>query len=252
MRRRTRTQVAALAAVAVGVGLAPIWATAADASSVPGQVRAAWSFDDVTKAGKVSDFSGHGNPMALSGAWSATSGKAGTTAAEFGQQSVGSVSVPSPGDDDFAVTLVLKELNPLPLTDSPNLFQLGLYGDSGQVKVQIADTGRGQAQCRFKGTAGAVLLTGPAIDVSNGAWHKVTCWRQGGQLGVTVDGVAVKKSMKVGSIVVTRAATLAGRGLAKRDASDQFVGIVDAGVWAVGSGAKASSINYASTVVHQS
>jgi Laminin G domain len=249
MRGSKRAQVTFGGVLALAVGGLLLGPGEASAASIPSQVVAAWSFDQVA-GHQVDDVSGHGRTLALAGAWDASAGKAGTLAAAFEKQSYGSVSVPSPGNQDVAVTVVFRETNPLPLTDSPNLVQLGLYGDPGQIKAQIADDGHGRAQCRFKGTAGKVLLTGPSIDVSNGAWHKVTCWRQGNKVGVTVDGSAVSKKLKIGSITVKRSSTVAGRGLAHQDASDQFVGKIDALIWAIGDGSRAASISYASSVVH--
>lgn len=224
----------------------------AEAASLPSQVVAAWSFDEVTPEGSVANLAAPGGPLLLGGAWSVVSGSTGTPAVSFATQSFGSTEVPDPATQEFAVSVVLRNLKPEPFTDSPNVVQDGLYRDPGQIKLQLSKKSDGRAECRFKGTTGAVLLHGPAIKVTDGAWHTVTCWRQAYTVGVTVDGVTVSKSVDVGSITSERPLTVAGRGLGPGDLSDQFVGDLDALVWAVGDGAREAAPAAADTLAGMS
>jgi len=218
---------------------------------VPPQVAAAWSFDTVGPDGQVVDASGHGRVLGLEGAWSVVPGASGTQAAELSLQSYGSAPDLSlaPGVNDVAVTAVLRALVKRPMQDSPNILQLGLFSDPGQVKMQISKDGRGRAECRFKGPAGALIVVGPATDITDGSWHSVTCWRQGGTLGVTVDGVTTSKGRTVGKISAVRPLTVGARGLAAGDRSDQFLGDLDVVVWAVGTNARTASVDYAGQLI---
>ncbi|HYN75850.1 MAG TPA: hypothetical protein VEV13_06595 [Candidatus Limnocylindria bacterium] len=220
------------------------------APAIPSQVAAAWTFDSVGTASAASDASGHGRDLTLSGSWSPSPGSAGTDAARFGARSFGSNGDLSlaPGPADVAVTVLMRSLVNRPTADSPNVVQMGLYSDPGQLKLQISKNGTGRAECRFKGTAGNLLLAGPAIDVTDGGWHAVTCWRQGGTVGVSVDGVSSTRARAVGSIGSIRPLTVAARGLAPTDASDQFVGDLDVVVWAVGADARAAAESYATSL----
>jgi hypothetical protein len=210
------------------------------------QVVSAWSFDQVGADGSVADVSGLGQSMILSGAFTSTDGRGNTPAVRFSAQSFGTASVPAPGTSEVAVTVVFRSLVPKPFHDTPNLLQAGLFNDPSQIKLQLAKAAKGEAQCRFKGSRGALLVTGPKISVTDGAWHTATCWRQGATVGVTVDGSTVTKSIDVGSIEPIRAMTVAARGLLPGDLTDQFLGDIDAVTWAIGDGARSSAVSYAS------
>lgn len=218
---------------------------------VPPTVAAAWAFDAVGPDGQVADESGHGRVLGLAGVWSTVPGASGTGAAEFVLQSYGSTPGLSlaPGLNDFAVTAVLRTLVKRPTQDSPNVLQLGLFADPGQLKMQISKDGQGRGECRFKGTSAALIVAGPAIDITDGSWHSLSCWRQGGTLGVTVDGVTASKVKSVGKISAVRPLTVAARGLASGDRSDQFLGDLDVVVWAVGADARAASTDYAGNLI---
>jgi hypothetical protein len=178
-------------------------------------------------------------------------GASGTGAVMFNDQSFGSspdVSL-APGVKDVAVTAVLRTSVKRPTVDSPNILQMGLFTDPGQLKMQISKDGTGRAECRFKGTTGALIVPGPAIDVSDGYWHTVTCWRQGGNLGITVDGVMTSRPKMVGTMGAVRPITVGARGLAASDRSDQFRGDLDAVVWALGTDSRAASIGFAAQLI---
>ena len=77
-----------------------------------------------------------------------------------------------------------------------------------QLKPDVA-----AVQCRFKGTTAARLLTSSVAGVDDGLWHTATCWRAGGQLGVTVDGVDTTTTAWVGDIANTRPMLIGARSL---------------------------------------
>lgn len=250
MRRiRAAGTVLAIVPVALASSAVPASAARSDLGGEvpPWQVTAAWGFDGVGADGSVSDASGHGHVLSLAGSWSPSVGSAGTGAGRFVAQSFGTADGATlvPGTEEVAVTAVVRSLVPNPTADSPNVLQHGLYSDPSQVKMQITKDGKGRAACRFKGSAGSLLLTGPTTNVTDGGWHSVTCWRAGATLGVTVDGVTVTRTREVGSISPSRPLTVAARGLAPGDLSDQFSGDLDAVVWALGPDARTAAPAYA-------
>ncbi len=62
--------------------------------------------------------------------------------------------------------------------DGNNILQRGLFGDPAQFKIQV--DGRTPA-CRFKGSAGSVLVTSP-VKVSARTWYRVRCARSGKEM----------------------------------------------------------------------
>lgn len=244
--RRPLTISVLLLALPVTLAVVP---SAGAAPTPPWQVHAAWRFDTIS-TGSVADASGHGRSLRLAGEWSAVTGRSGTGAARFDMQSYGTVSGrgPSAGVREVAVTAVLRSTVRRPTGDHPNVLQHGLFADRSQIKMQITKDGTGRASCRFAGTRAGVVVTGPAIDVTDGGWHSVTCWRRDGTLGVTVDGVHRVRHREVGSIDPIRPMTVAARGLTAGAASDQFCGDLDVVVWAVGDGARQAAVKYATTL----
>ena len=68
------------------------------------------------------------------------------------------------------------------------------------------------AQCRVKGSTGAVLANGPKVDVADGAWHTVVCTRTPTTVRVYVDGLAGPLyTVSTGAVASTKAVTLGGR-----------------------------------------
>jgi hypothetical protein len=233
----------------IGSALLTAHTASATEPAAPAQVVAAWGFEDVDAGGTAPDVIDGAPALQLSGSWSIAQGSNGAPAAAFTAQSFGTTTLAGPGTAEFAVTVVLRNLKPQPFKDSPNVVQVGLYNDPGQIKMQLAKSSKGQAQCRFKGDRSAILLTGPTINVTDGAWHSVTCWRQGAMVGVTVDGATTSKAIDVGSIMPTRPMTVAGRGLTSGDLSDQFIGDIDAVVWATGDGSRDIAPTYANQLL---
>jgi len=251
MRRTIRRPTAAAAAVTAALLALALSPSARAAAPVPpASVKAAWTFNVVDANNRVADVSGHSRPLTLSGMWSRVDGSAGTKAVRFDLQSFGTnpTKTMSPFTSEVAVTAVLRTWVPKPTGDHPNVLQHGEYGDPAQLKMQITKDGTGRVNCRFKGTLNKVVVTGPAIDVTDGGWHSVTCWRKGAVVGATVDGVTRTRTRDVGSIQPIRPLTVAARGLAPGDASDQFRGDIDTIVWAIGAGATTQAPAYAAAL----
>jgi hypothetical protein len=206
-RRTLPLLLVALAPLAV---LAPLTARAADGSST-------WS-------------RGWDPPLALLSSYSA---KATSTA---GFTSISHSIVASAGQKlTVAVQVRTRWVDTKATVDSPNILQEGMYGSSAQVKLQIAHgatAGSHRAQCRIAGAGGAVLATGPAIDVANGAWHTVKCTKRPNGTGrtkvvVTVDGVAgpaAYSSTAIGRVAPPGKLDLGGRSaVASTDSLDGWI-----------------------------
>ena len=138
----------------------------------------------------------------------------------------------NPGTQNFAMGIVFTS-QPIPNTSSysGNLMQKGLFGDPGQVKLQLVPPAQGTVNCRIKGTSGAKIITS-SVNVDNGAWHTAVCWRAGNVVGVTVDGVVTSLAWNPGSISNTKDLTL-GNKTAKAGSSDQQFGRTDFATWVI-------------------
>jgi laminin G domain protein len=138
----------------------------------------------------------------------------------------------NPGTQDFAMGIVFTS-QPIPNTSSysGNLMQKGLFGDPGQVKLQLVSPAQGTVDCRVKGTTGARLITS-TVNVDDGAWHTAVCWRDDGVVGVTVDGVVTSLVWNPGAVSNSRNLTL-GNKTAGAGASDQHFGRTDFASWVV-------------------
>jgi hypothetical protein len=143
----------------------------------------------------------------------------------------------NPGTQNFAMGIVFTS-QPIPDTRSysGNLMQKGLFGDPGQVKLQLVPAAHGTVNCRIKGTAGARIVTS-TVDVDDGAWHTAVCWRSGSMVGVTVDGVATTAAWSPGSVSNARYLTL-GNKTPAAGASDQHVGRTDFATWVIDTNAR--------------
>lgn len=138
----------------------------------------------------------------------------------------------NPGTRNFAMGVVFTS-QPIPDAGSysGNLMQKGLFGDSGQVKLQLVAPAGGTVDCRIKGTSGARLITS-TVNVDDGAWHRAVCWRAGGVVGVTVDGVVTSQAWSPGSVSNSKNLTL-GNKSAKAGPSDQHFGRTDYATWVI-------------------
>jgi hypothetical protein len=138
----------------------------------------------------------------------------------------------NPGTGNFAMGVVFTS-DPIPDTTSysGNLMQKGLFGDAGQVKLQLVSAARGTVDCRIGGTSGARLVTS-SVNVDDGDWHTAVCWRSGNVVGITVDGIASSLAWSPGSVSNTKNLTL-GNKTATAGASDQHFGRTDYATWVV-------------------
>ena len=148
---------------------------------------------------------------------------------------VGSISVAGNQSGTLSISVKTHWVDVRATVDSPNIVQAGLYHETSQWKLQIAQAAAGPhtAQCRIKGIAGGdVLASGPAVDVSDGAWHEIDCVKSPDRGGMTavqvlVDGLAgaVFYVPRIGDVRPTRAPTLGGRTTTAD--SDSLDGLVD-------------------------
>jgi len=206
-----------------------------------------YTFDAVS-GNAVSDVTNHGHTLTLSGSWSTVNGVS-TPAVAFAPMSLGD----SPNSSDlnpltkgFAATAVFRlpgDISSLP--DTPNIVQKGFYNDPGQWKMQLKPK-TAIVQCRFKGTSGALLLSSQVTRVDDGSWHTSTCWRDGTQVGVTVDGVTNQTTADIGSIASSRSLRVGAKSLSAT--TDQFTGTLDYIGIAVGSNAAAVTKAAAPTI----
>ncbi len=143
----------------------------------------------------------------------------------------------NPGTQNFALGLVFTT-RPIPSRNyGGNLMQKGLFGDPGQVKLQLDTASQGTVNCRVKGTSGAKLIVS-TVNVDNGAWHTAVCWRAGNVVGITVDGVVTSVPWNPGAISNTRNVVL-GNKTASAGAVDQLFGRVDFATWVIDPSARA-------------
>ena len=225
--RKVLTAVAAAAACV----LATVLATGTGAAAaVPGD---SWTMD--LASGVVRDANGT-QPMTFTGPGVlSTSGRVGG-AVEFTRASSLGTAANSrndnPGTQNFAMGIVFTS-QPIPSSSSysGNLMQKGLFGDPGQVKLQLVPAAQGTVNCRIKGTAGARIVTS-TVNVDDGAWHTAVCWRVGAVVGVTVDGVVTSQAWSPGSVSNTKNLTL-GNKTATGGSSDQHFGRTDFATWVV-------------------
>lgn len=222
--------------VVVGLSVAP----AAPAAARAATLKAEYTFD-VTEGGVVDDLTGLGHTMTLTGSWSVTEGVS-TPAVAFGAPSMGKTphdKALNPRAREFAVTAVFRiPQDTSGLRDTPNMVQKGLYGDPGQWKMQL-NPGPAAVQCRLKGSLRAYLITSAVSGVDDGNWHTATCWRTGGVVGVTVDGIDTQHTINVGDIANGRPLQVGAKRL--WSTGDQFPGVMDYVAVAMGEDASARS-----------
>ena len=143
----------------------------------------------------------------------------------------------NPGTQNFAMGIVFTS-DPIPNTDgySGNLMQKGLFGDPGQVKLQLVSPAQGTVDCRIKGTTGARMITSD-VNVDDGAWHTAVCWRSGTVVGLTVDGIASSLAWAPGSVSNGKDLTIGNKG-PRAGSSDQHFGRTDYATWVVDANAR--------------
>ena len=226
---------------AFGVAVSSVMlATLPAAAGMPAKIRAEYTFDSIV-GGVVADRSGRGHDLTLSGNYSSVAGPSSPAVAfaPISRAATPSTSDLNPVSREFAVSVVFRiHDDTSALTDTPNLAQKGFWGDAAQWKMQLKPD-VAAIQCRFKGTSGAKLLTSPVTGVDNGVWHTATCWRSGGTIGVTVDGIDKATTAAIGDITNNRPMLIGAKSLTS--STDQFTGDVDYVSVAVGDDAAALS-----------
>lgn len=183
--------------------------------------------------------------MTFTGSWRQVPGLSGD-AVEFTDATSYGVAAGTEGQNprtsDFAVSEVFtSEAIPDGVGYSGNLMQKGRYGSPGQIKMQLVPLNGGSVACRVKGTNGAKTLRSTVV-VDDGDWHTTTCWREGGKVGLTVDGVSTAVRWNPGSIA-NRKALRVGNKSDTADWTDQHFGAVDCSVYALGTGARAHALS---------
>lgn len=138
----------------------------------------------------------------------------------------------NPGTNNFAMGIVFTSKS-IPNSDryTGNLMQKGLFGDSGQVKLQLVSAAQGSVDCRIKGTRGARVITSK-VNVDDGARHMAVCWRAGAAVGITVDGAVTSVNWDPGSVRNSKRLTV-GNKSAAGGSSDQHFGRTDFVTWVI-------------------
>ena len=207
--------------VGLALSLVGFFATPADAATVVGL----WHMDDTART--MSDSSGNG----LNGAVSANVvvGAEGSLGTAFSFVTKPSwVSVPSstrlnPGTGSFTVSVrVAFDVKPSSTVGDYDLARKGLSTTSGgNWKVEILRSG--YAFCLFRGSSGSVSVTkGP--DLSNGAWHSISCTRDSTGVHLTVDSSTSSKSGATGNIANSTTMFVGAKSSA---GGDQYSGRLD-------------------------
>jgi hypothetical protein len=217
-RRRLIRRSAAAGAVLTALAGAP----AASAATV-----SLWHMDE-TSGTTMADSLGL-NPGTLHGPIAiGQPGIAGTAYGFPGQPAI--VNVPSspslnPGSASFSVTV---HVNTSVVTrdDSADVIRKGLSTNSNTLwKMELRPSSTRKTEkvrCYFHGSSGIVSLYGPK-NVADGAWHTITCAKNGSSVSVTQDGVTRTKSGTAGSISNSAPLTIG----AKAFNDDAFQGFVD-------------------------
>lgn len=179
-----------------------------------------------------------GLTLSLEGSWKPLSGSV-----RFGAKARQGLGVEndlgrlSPKESDFAVVANFTTTTvPAGEGYSPNVVQKGRYGTGGQWKMQVHASKKWGtlAECRFEGDQGSVIVRdGTNTRLDDGSSHVVACWRQGSELGVTIDGRITAIGQNVGDIN-PRSGITVGNKSASGGAEDQLDGSISCLVAAIG------------------
>jgi hypothetical protein len=238
-----------VAATAIGVAVLPWTAQSAPASTADALAApaAAVAYDAIVDSWSMTVVNGRvpsngSTSMSLYGNWQQVQGAVGSavqfnTATSYGIAD--GTTARNPGKLNAALGAVFRS-NPIPAGGySGNLIQKGLWGDAGQMKLQVVPAGGGTVNCRLKGASNAKFI-GSGIVVDDGRWHTAVCWREGGKLGLTVDGVTRSITASVGSIANSRPLHIANKH-DSASSSDQLIGAIDCAVLATGTDARSAA-----------
>jgi hypothetical protein len=120
---------------------------------------------------------------------------------------------------------------------SGNVFQKGLFGDPGQIKLQVVPDDGGTFGCRFEGVSSSLIFNNDQVtNVDDGDQHTAICIRNGDNLKVIVDGVEESRTLDVGLISNDKNLTMGNKGSAG-GTSDQHFGKNTCSAYAYGAGA---------------
>jgi hypothetical protein len=119
----------------------------------------------------------------------------------------------NPGPSPISVTVHVRFTVKPP--SSVGDYDLVRKGKNIYYKIEI--TNLGKARCQFHGsTASKGLVFGP--DLSNGAWHTITCTKSGTQIIGVVDGtITASRTVTIGSISNTTSLSLGGKSEGNQD-----------------------------------
>ena len=129
----------------------------------------------------------------------------------------------------FAAAMTIK-LRRLVGNDTPNIAQLGFYGDKGQWKVEVLPND-GRIRFRVKGSKGARAITSRR-GIDDGQFHRIVAFRTHSQIGLILDGHKRTRNARLGTVSSSRNITIANKHT--RSASDQFRGTFDYFAIAIG------------------
>jgi hypothetical protein len=205
----------------------------------PAKIMGQWSM--TTKGDTVPSTVGE-EPITLAGPWKPAVGLEGEAVRFFSKRTAYGVAEgtepDNPGTSDFAMGVTFTSDPVLPdVGFSGNVMQKGRAADDGQVKISTLPTTIGGATfCRVEGTNGFRLLKSK-VRIDDGQFHTAICWREGGTIGLTVDGVDTRLDFDPGSIVTDEPVRIANQA-SEGNWTDQHFGKNDCSVWVIGRGAR--------------
>ena len=217
-----RTQLARVTAILAGLGIVLAWPALAGAATV-----ALWHMDETagtTMADSVGGHNGRLRHVAL--------GQPGFSGTGYGFAGLGSVAtVPSradlnPGAAPFTATLHFRT-SVVSRDDSEDMMRKGLSTNSATLwKIELrpnASHTSAKVRCYFRGSRASASIYASPVNVADGAWHTLQCFKQSGLVGIVFDGKVRTKAARVGSI--SNGAVLS-IGAKSRD-DDAFPGLID-------------------------
>jgi hypothetical protein len=234
----------AFAAPVVAPTTAPTVAPTGKTAPAAGAVLVArYTFDAGAVDGKVADTSGRGPVLTVRGKdQGAVKFESGTTGGKYvafpgvcakTATTCASGLLEGPSDADLNPGTRLfrwsarVHVTKAQIGGSSNVVQKGVANTGSQWKLQIGAT-QGRAQCVMVGTGSKVVYVArSAATVADGAWHKVTCQRDGATLAVLVDDVqrgqvTIPATLSVSNNLPLR---IGGANFSKR--SDMYHGLLD-------------------------
>jgi len=218
----TRTRLARVTAIVAGTGIALASPAVAGAATV-----ALWHMDETTGTTMTDSVGGHHGQLR-----NVALGQPGFSGTGYGFAGVGSIAtVPSqadlnPGAAPFTVTVHFRT-SVVSRDDSADLMRKGLSTDSARLwKIELrpnASHTAARVRCYFHGSRAAASIYASPMNVADGAWHTLQCFKRSRTIGMIFDGKVRTKSARVGSISNGAVLTIG----AKTATDDAFPGLVD-------------------------